>query len=98
MAYDRKPKPMNELLKEFMKRMPHRTEMKRGMVLHLWPKVVGSQINAVTKDIRFDGSKLIVKVENEVWRHELHANRFSITKKLNDRVDSKVVKELVIRT
>ena len=98
MAYNRTPKPMNELLKEFMKRLPQRTEIKRGMILHLWPSVVGSQINSVTSDIRFEGSKLIVKVENEVWRHELHANRFSIAKKLNSKVDSKVISEIIVRT
>ncbi len=89
---------MNELLKEFMKRYPQRTEMKRGMILHLWPSVVGSQIESVTTDIRFEGSKLIVKVENEAWRHELHSNRFSIAKKLNNRVDSKVISDIVVRT
>lgn len=98
MAYNRSPKPMNELLKEFMKRLPQRTEIKRGMILHLWPSVVGSQINSVTGDIRFEGSKLIVKVENEVWRHELHANRFTIAKKLNSKVDSKVISEIIVRT
>jgi len=41
MAFSRKPQSMNQLLKEFMKRIPHQTELKRGMVLHLWPSVVG---------------------------------------------------------
>lgn len=77
--------------------MPHQTELKRGMVLHLWPSVVGEKINEVVKDVRFEGNKLIVKVENEAWRHEIHMNRFSIAKKLNDRVDSKVVKEIIVR-
>ena len=98
MAFNRSPKPMNELLKEFMKRIPQRTEIKRGMILHLWPAVVGDQINSVTTNIRFEGSKLIVKVESEAWRHELHANRFSIAKKLNSRVDSKVISEIIVRT
>lgn len=77
--------------------MPHQTELKRGMVLHLWPSVVGERMNEVIKDVRFEGNKLIVKVENEAWRHEIHMNRFSIAKKLNDRVDSKVVKEIIVR-
>jgi predicted nucleic acid-binding Zn ribbon protein len=97
MAFGRKPQSMNQLLKEFMRKMPHQTELKRGMVLHLWPSVVGERINEVIKDVRFEGSKLIVKVENEAWRHEIHMNRFSIAKKLNDRVDSKVVKEIIVR-
>lgn len=98
MAFGRDPKPMSELLKEFIKKIPQQAELKRGMVLHLWPGVVGDQINAVTKNLRFEGSRLIVTVTNEAWRFELHANRFSIAKKLNDRVQSKVVKEIVVRT
>ncbi|TVR26959.1 MAG: DUF721 domain-containing protein [Balneolaceae bacterium] len=97
MAFGRKPQSMNQLLKEFMRKMPHQTELKRGMVLHLWPSVVGERMNEVIKDVRFEGNKLIVKVENEAWRHEIHMNRFSIAKKLNDRVDSKVVKEIIVR-
>jgi hypothetical protein len=58
----------------------------------------GRKINAVTKKVHFEGSNLIVTVTTEAWRYELHANRFSIAKKLNERVDSKVVKEIIVRT
>lgn len=98
MAFGRKPKALNELLKEFMEKIPQKAEMKRGLVLHYWPEVVGDKINAVTKKVKFDGSKLIVIVENEAWRYEIHSNRYSIAKKLNDRVDSKVVKDIIVRT
>jgi predicted nucleic acid-binding Zn ribbon protein len=98
MAFGRQPKSMNELLKEFMKRIPRQTELKRGMVLHVWPDVVGEKINGITKKVRFDGTSLIVTVTTEAWRYELHANRFSIAKKLNERVDSNVVKEIIVRT
>lgn len=98
MAFGRKPKPLNELLKEFMDKIPQKTEMKKGLVLHYWPEVVGENIDAVTKKVRFEGNKLIVTVKNEAWRYEIHSNRYSIAKKLNDRVDSKVVKDIVVRT
>jgi predicted nucleic acid-binding Zn ribbon protein len=97
MAFGRKPQSMNQLLKDFMKKIPHQTELKRGMVLHLWPSVVGEKISNVSKDLKFDGSKLIIRVENEAWRHEIHANRFSIAKKLNEKVGSNVVKEIIVR-
>ncbi|MEX0823929.1 MAG: DUF721 domain-containing protein [Balneolaceae bacterium] len=97
MAFGKKPQSMNELLKKFMKKIPHQTELKRGMVLYMWPEVVGEQINSVTKNLHFKGTSLIVHVENDAWRHELHMNRFSIAKKLNDKVDSNVVKEIVVR-
>lgn len=98
MAFGRKPKAMNELLNEFMKKVPQQAELKRGMVLHLYPEVVGEQIAAATTKVRFEQSKLIVTVNSDAWRFELHANRFSIAKKLNEKVGSKVVKEIIVRT
>ena len=98
MAFGRKPKALNELLKEFMNNIPQKSKMKRGLVLHYWPEVVGKKIAAVTKKIHFDGSTLVVHVKNEAWRYEIHANRYAIAKKLNDRVDSDVVKDIVVRT
>ncbi len=89
---------MNQLLKEFMKKIPQQTELKRGMVLYQWPEVVGEQINSITKSLKFEGNKLIVTVSTEAWRFELHANRYSIAKRLNEKVESKVVKEIVVRT
>lgn len=97
MAFGKKPQSMDNLLKEFMKRIPHRTKLQRGMVLHIWPEIVGDKIASVCKKVHFEGNRLIVHVENSAWRHEIHMNRFSIAKKLNDKVGSKVVKEIVVR-
>ncbi len=97
MAFNRKPQSLNQLLKQYIKKMPHQTELKRGMVLHLWPSVVGERIKSVTKDLKFEGNRLIVYVDNEAWRHEIHSNRFSIIKQLNEKVGSKVVKEIIVR-
>lgn len=97
MAYSNKPKGLDSLLNQYLKRLPQRNEVKRGMVLHLWPSVVGEQITRATRDLHFKNGDLIVKMESEVWRHELHMKRFSITKKLNEKVGSKVVKEIIVR-
>lgn len=98
MAFGRQPKSMNELLKEFMKRIPQKKELKRGLVMHIWPKVVGSQINSATKSLKFKGDTLFVTVTSEAWRYEVHVNRHSIAGKLNRQVDSDVVKEIIVRT
>ena len=71
MAFGRKPKSLDKLLREFMDKLPQKMEMKRGLVLHYWPEVVGDKINAVTEKVKFDGSKLIVVVKNEAWRYEI---------------------------
>ncbi len=97
MSFGNKPQSMDKLLKDFMKRIPHRTKLQRGMVLHIWPEVVGDKIAAVSKNLHFEGSRLVVDVQNSAWRHEIHMSRFSIAKRLNDKVGSKIVKEIVVR-
>jgi len=97
MGFGNKPQSMDELLKEFMKRIPHRTKLQRGMVLHVWPEIVGDKIAAVSKNLHFEGNRLVLEVDNSAWRHEIHMKRFSITKKLNEKVGSKVVQEIIVR-
>jgi predicted nucleic acid-binding Zn ribbon protein len=80
MAYSNKPKALDSLLKDFMKRIPQRKELKKGLVLHFWPEVAGEQVSKITRDVYFERDKLIVKVINDAWRHELHMNRYSIKK------------------
>lgn len=98
MAFGRKPKSLDNLLREFMDKIPQKSKLKRGLVLHYWPEVVGENIDAVTEKVSFEGSKLVVIVKNEAWRYEIHSNRYSIAKRLNDRVDSTVVKDIIVRT
>lgn len=98
MAFSNKPASLDKLLKTFIKRLPQRNELKRGMVLHVWPDVVGDQVAKATLDLSFESDgRLIVKVQSDAWRHEIHMNRFSITKKLNGRVGQDTVRELIVR-
>lgn len=96
-GYENKPKSLDALLKEFMKRVPRRSEMKRGMAMHLWPEIVGEKVARITRDLSFENDRLIVTVESEAWRNELHMNRFSIKKKLNSRVGGNAIKEIIVR-
>ncbi|MFU8812365.1 MAG: DUF721 domain-containing protein [Balneolaceae bacterium] len=97
MAFGKKPQPLGDVLKQVLNKIPHRTELKRGMVLHFWPEVVGQRIAEISQNLHFEGDKLIVEVTQPAWRHELHANRYSIASKLNKKVDGKIVKELIVR-
>ncbi len=97
MAYSNQPESLENLLKEFMKRLPRKKELKRGMILHVWPEVVGEQVARATSDLRFERDKLIVIVVSDAWRSEIHLNRNEIKNKLNRKVGSEVVKEIVVR-
>lgn len=93
-----KPKPLKDALKDFLDHYPHRKRLKRGMILSLWNQTVGERIAEQTENIHFEHGNLIVHVKNPAWRQEIHMKRFSIAKKLNDKVDEKIIREIVVRS
>lgn len=97
MRYD-KPKSLGSALQDFLDRFPHKKKMRQGMVLAVWKEVVGERIASQAEDLHFEGDKLVCKVRNQVWRHEIHSNRFSIAKRLNTRVKAQVVADIIVRS
>lgn len=97
MRFD-KPKKLGAELQSFLDRFPNKKKLKQGMVLSIWAEIVGERIAEHTEDLHFEGDKLACKVQNQVWRHEIHANRFSIAKRLNERMQGQVVADIIVRS
>ncbi|MDZ7689660.1 MAG: DUF721 domain-containing protein [Balneolaceae bacterium] len=93
-----KPKPLKDLLKNFLDDYEHKDKLKRGMILSIWSKTVGEKINEKTDNLYFKNGKLIVHVQDPAWRHEIHMQRFQIQKRLNKQVGDKIIKEIVVRS
>ena len=93
-----KPKPIGAALQDFLDRFPQKKKLRQGMVLFIWKEVVGEHIAGQTSDLHFEGDKLVCYVKNPVWRHEIHANRFNIAKKLNAKVKGRVVGDIITRS
>lgn len=96
MRFD-KPKPLSSALQDFLDRFPQKKRLKQGMILAVWEEVVGPRIAEHAEDVHFEGNKLVLKVKNAVWRHEIHANRFSIAKRLNAKVKGQIVGDIIVR-
>lgn len=92
------PKLLRDALKDFLDDYPHRKRLRRGMILSIWEQTVGERIAEETENIHFERGNLVVHVKNPAWRQEIHMKRFSITKRLNDKVGEKIVKEIVVRS
>jgi predicted nucleic acid-binding Zn ribbon protein len=95
--YSNRPRPLGDLLKDFVENYPRRRELKRGMILSVWSEVVGSAIAKECTGLKFEGDRLIVRIKNPGWRHEVHMQRYSIMNQLNREVDEDIVKEIVVR-
>jgi len=100
MSYFRfdKPKPLKDALEDFLEKFPQKKKLKQGMILSSWREVVGTKMAEQCTDVHFEGDKLIIEVLHPVWRNEIHMNRFSIMKKLNNKVKGNVIKEVVVRS
>lgn len=92
------PKPIGEALQDFIDRFPQKNRLKQGMILSVWEEVVGERIAEQATDLHFEGSKLVMTVKNQIWRHEIHINRFSIAKRLNVKVNGQVISDIVVRS
>lgn len=98
MAYRRKqPRALKELVDEFIQDYPHRVAMKRGMILALWPEKVGAAVREQVKDMKFQGSRLILRVPDPSWRHEIHMQRQKIAKQLNTAVKEEIIREIIVK-
>ncbi len=92
-----KPKPLSSALQDFLDRFPQKKKLKQGMILAAWKEVVGERIASQSEDLHFEGDKLVMRVKNPSWRHEIHANRFSIAKRLNAKVRGQVIADIIVR-
>lgn len=92
------PKSLSSVLEEFLEKFPQKKKLKQGMVLSAFEEVVGKRMASEVEDLHFEGNKLAMKVKHPSWRHEIHANRFSIAKKLNDKVKSDIIGDIIVRS
>jgi len=56
---------------------------KRSEIIASWKDIVGEQIARVSTAERVVGKRLIVHVDDSVWRHELHLRKKEIIYKVN---------------
>lgn len=95
--YRKQPQKLGKLVQEYMERSPYRKQFLRGRILSLWPDIVGDAIAGQCRNLHFDKSRLIVHVHHPGWRQELHMQRFSIMKKLNNAVKDDIITEIIVR-
>ena len=96
--FRREPKSLKDAIKHYIDDIPQRKKLKKGMILSLWPRVVGKAIAEQTENIHFEDDKLVMNVKNSAWRHEIHMSRYTIAKKLNNEVKERIVKEIIVRS
>lgn len=64
-------------------------------VVALWPEIMGTAVANRTKQIYISHKKLFVRIESSVVKNELLMVKTAIIDKLNERVGSQVITEIV---
>lgn len=62
-----------------------------------WAETVGEKVAQLTEVRGFQNGVLTVRVSNSVWRSELMLRREELRTKMNARIGSELIREIIIR-
>ncbi len=97
--YAYKPKPIGDLVNEYVTKYTDQKSVMRGIVLHRWRDVVGPMVADQCTSIRFDATnRLILRVPQATWRHEINMQRTHIRELLNEEAGGEIVAEIIVRS
>jgi predicted nucleic acid-binding Zn ribbon protein len=88
------PESLGDILARKLKSLGVAKKLKEASVSDVWSEVVGEAIAAHTEPIRCENGKLLVKVDNPVWRHELIYQKPNFLRKLNGKLGEHVVDDI----
>ena len=81
-----------------LKKLIKSNNLEKGLeeqkAVDVWEKVVGEKINENTEPISIENGVLSVKTSNPSWSQELQLQKPHILKKLNNRLNKKVIKDI----
>ncbi len=93
----KKPVPVREVLSKLIFNLDIEKGILQGRAFVLWNEVVG-EINArKTKPIKIDRGILFVRTTDSTWRQELFYQKNEIIKKLNIKLRSDVIKDIIFK-
>jgi predicted nucleic acid-binding Zn ribbon protein len=82
-------------LDDFMNYIGLDVKMQELKILNVWSECVGDSIARYSTPVELRKNKLLVSVENAVWRYELSLQKSEIIERLNERFNKKLIKEIV---
>ena len=62
--------------------------------IDVWGEVVGVPVSKNTEAVSAENGLLIIKTINSTWRQELQLQKVNIIKKINERLEKKIIKDI----
>lgn len=89
------PEPIDKVLGSFFSKFGIADGLKQQQAMIVWSEVVGPTISKVSEPVRIEHGQLYVEIENNTWRHELVYYKRQIINRLNKKLESEIVKDIV---
>lgn len=93
----RRPVPMGEAVSAALRRLGLETRFRQEQIWTVWSAVVGPQIARHAQPYAVRQGRLIVHVSDPVWLHHLSMMRHRVVAALNERLDTLVIRGIVLR-
>ena len=91
------PVRLGDVLEEIIDDLGVRPKIDEARVIEAWKEIVEPQIEEVTTSAWMKDATLYVKISSAAWRQELHMNRRTWKRRLNDEIEQEIVEEIVFR-
>ena len=98
--YHRKNKneeKISDTLSKFVSSDKIETKYHQTGINNIWREVMGDMVAGYTSSIKVSGNKLLLVISSGPLKHELAYNKENLIKKINDRLGSDFIKEVIIR-
>ena len=91
------PRPLSSIISDVISSSGIEGKLQQGTVVATWQDIIGEKIGEQVEKTWVKDGKLFVRIKSPVWRQELHLNRTSWCRRLNDELGLDAVKEIVFR-
>lgn len=89
------PEPIEKVLGALFSNLGIAEGIKQQQAMIVWSEVVGETIAKISQPVKIEHGQLYVEIENNTWRHELIYYKRQLINKLNKKLESEIVKDIV---
>jgi predicted nucleic acid-binding Zn ribbon protein len=95
--YDQSASPLGVLIASLMKERGLDKQMQALSAVEIWAEIVGESAARSTRAISCEQGTLVIEVRRSVWRTELQLRKQELVEKLNQRIGTPSVCDIVFR-
>jgi len=86
---------LGRLIERILKDAGLDKQVNESQAINYWNEIAGEEISTLTEPVKVADGKLFVRVSNPSWRNELIMLKPKIKNKLNKRIGSSTIKDII---